>query len=225
MGYRLLRQKDASPPAPSGSTWLSQHEAEGVLRLTDEAQMPTGDGNLVEMLATLHFRIDRPRRYLLGVKDPEEILRSNLEGALREAASGESFLDLLTSRRGQFQREAFDRLQRRLQVYGGGGLGVELTGLSLRPASAASGGARVSCRRPVGGGSRSGASKRRGGGGGRLRREAEGDAFKTKRRRKPRPSDCSDEAAMERDAFPRLAPSPDGIVAGELAAFDGRNRG
>jgi len=128
----VLRERTAAPAGTTGSTWLSQHDAEGVLRLADEAEMPTGDGNLVEMLAALQFRVSSPRRYLLDVKDPDEILRSNLEAVLRESAAGEEFLELLTARRDRFQREVFARLKKRLEVYGDGGLGVTLEGLSLR---------------------------------------------------------------------------------------------
>ena len=133
VGYRIIREPSLrSDEKQSSSTWLSQHEGEGVLRLAEEAQMPTGDGNLIEMLATLQFRVSEPRRFLLEVKNPEEILRSTLEAVLRESAAGENFLQLLTDRRGDFQREAFRRLQQRMESYGNAGLGVTLEGLSLR---------------------------------------------------------------------------------------------
>jgi Cu+-exporting ATPase len=130
VGYRVLR--DRQPTPSSGSTWLSGHGDEGVLRMADEAEMPTGDGNLVEMLASLQFRVSNPRRHLLEVKDPDEILRLNLEAVLRETTAGEEFLELLTARRDRFQREVFARLKKRLEVFGDEALGVTLEGLSLR---------------------------------------------------------------------------------------------
>ncbi len=133
VGYRIVREPSLKPGEKStASTWLSQHEGEGVLRLAEEAQMPTGDGNLIEIQATLQFRVRQPRRYLLEVKDPDEILRSSLEAVLRESAAGENFLDLLTHRRADFQREAFVRLKARLESLGDSNLGVTLEGLSLR---------------------------------------------------------------------------------------------
>src|SRR5262249_6862006 len=116
----------------SALTWESAHEGEGVLRIGSEAVMPTGDGNLIEMLATLHFRIREPRQYLLEVSDPDEVLRSNFETVLRESAAGGAFLELLTQRRGEFQREVLATLQKRLETYGPGGLGVTLESVSLR---------------------------------------------------------------------------------------------
>jgi Cu+-exporting ATPase len=133
VGYRVLR--DSTTNAASirpASTWSSAHEGEGLVRIAEEAQAPTGDGNLVELQAVLQFRINSPRRYLLEVKDPDEILRSNLEAILREGIAGEAFLDLLTARREAFQRETLGRLKKRLESYGEPGLGITLEGLSLR---------------------------------------------------------------------------------------------
>ncbi|HEV3146346.1 MAG TPA: cation-translocating P-type ATPase family protein [Gemmataceae bacterium] len=136
VGFRVLKDrlpKTEGQQTRAALTWLSQHESEGVLRVEAEAVMPTGDGNLVELLATLQYRIRPPhRRYLLEVNDPDEILRAILEAVLREQAAGESFLELLTLRRADFQREVFARLQQRLKSYGDPGLGIALEGLALR---------------------------------------------------------------------------------------------
>jgi Cu+-exporting ATPase len=131
MGFRV---PSAVPVATKRSTqsWMSRHESEGIMRVPGESVMPTGDGNLVEMLATLHFRVVDPRLYLLAVSDPDEILRANLETALRESVAAEPFLDLLTVNRDRVQREAFARLNKRLSVFGERGLGVKLEGLALR---------------------------------------------------------------------------------------------
>lgn len=127
IGFRAIEGK-----AKSGGpmwTWTSQHEAEGILRVDSESVMPTGDGNLVEMLAVVHYRIRDPERYLLEVANPDEILRANLETVLRESAAAEPFLELLTVRRNEFQADAITRLKKRIEPLG---LGIELEGLSLR---------------------------------------------------------------------------------------------
>jgi Cu+-exporting ATPase len=135
VGFRVLKERLAKTEGQqtrAALTWLSQHESEGVLRIEGEAVMPTGDGNLIELLASLQYRLRSPRRYLLEVNNPDEILRANLEAVLREQAGGESFLELLTLRRAEFQREVFKRLQQRLNSYGDPGLGITLEGLALR---------------------------------------------------------------------------------------------
>jgi regulator of protease activity HflC (stomatin/prohibitin superfamily) len=127
VGFRLVAGKAKNDGA--ALTWTSQHESEGVLRIGAEAVMPTGDGNLVEMLAVVQFRIDDPQRYLLEVSEPDEILRANLETVLRESVAAEPFLELLTMRRSAFQSDVFARLHQRIEPLG---LGIELEELALR---------------------------------------------------------------------------------------------
>jgi Cu+-exporting ATPase len=114
-------------------TWASGHTGEGIRRMTDESIMVTGDGALVELLASIRFRVSDPRRYLLEVNDPEAVVRAAAESVLRESAAGEPFLELLTVRRAEFQRLAEARLRRRLEEYDrrGSGPGVALEGLAL----------------------------------------------------------------------------------------------
>jgi Cu+-exporting ATPase len=112
-------------------TWSSPHGGDGVRRISDEAVMITGDGNLVELQATVRYTIEKPHVYLFEVGDPEEILRSSAESVLREAVGSRPFVELLTVDRERFQREALTRLQQRCREYGPNGLGVRLEGLSL----------------------------------------------------------------------------------------------
>ena len=117
----------------AGLAWSSSHGSDGVWRMADEAVMITGDGNLVELQATVRYTVRRDRlsRYLFEVRDPDEILRATLESVLREEVAGRPFLDLLTTARGQFQDAVLARLERRCQEYGSEGLGIRLDGLSL----------------------------------------------------------------------------------------------
>ena len=67
--------------------------------------MITGDGNLVELQATIRYVIAEPRVYLLNVREPDTILRAATESVLREAVAGQAFQDLLTVQRERFQQE------------------------------------------------------------------------------------------------------------------------
>jgi Cu+-exporting ATPase len=113
--------------------WSSSHGGNGFVRVQDEAVMITGDGNLVELQATVRFSIRREQlyRYLFEVRDPDEILRATAESVLRETVAARPFLDLLTASRGQFQADVLARLKERCQEYGAGGLGIQLDGFSL----------------------------------------------------------------------------------------------
>ena len=112
-----------------GLTWTSSHG--GVQRLADESLMVTGDGNLVEISATLRYRVADPRAYLFAAQDPEALLRSAAESALREEVAAQPFLELLTARRSSLQKDASDRLLVRLRNAAPGGLGVEVEGLTV----------------------------------------------------------------------------------------------
>ena len=116
--------------ADAGLAWSSSH-GDGVARLTDEAVMITGDGDLVEILATVRYTVGDPRQYLFGVADADAIVRSAAESVLRELVAGEKFLDLLTVRRAGLERDALARLARRLAAVAPDGLGVRLDGFTL----------------------------------------------------------------------------------------------
>lgn len=129
VGFRVVG--DAAPAArANASTWGSGH-GDGIGRVTDEAVMITGDGDLVEILATVRYRASDPRAYVLGTATPDAVIRSSAEAVLRELVASYRFLELLTTRRADLERAALERLNRRLAGAAGGGLGVALDGFTL----------------------------------------------------------------------------------------------
>jgi Cu+-exporting ATPase len=124
-------------PSPSGRgaggegalTWSSTHRKE--TRIGKEAMMMTGDGNLVDLLVTVRFKVTDPRVYLFQVNNAEEIVRAATESELRAMVAGRPFLELLTSQRGRFQTEVLDRVQARCKDLVPGGLGIEFDGISI----------------------------------------------------------------------------------------------
>jgi Cu+-exporting ATPase len=122
----------AAVPA-DGLSWSSAHGGTGFLRIPDESVMITGDGNLVELQASVRYAIDRKKlsHFLFEIRDADEIIRATAESVLRETVAGRPFLELLSSARAQFQSDVLARLQERCASYGADGLGVRLDGLSL----------------------------------------------------------------------------------------------
>ncbi len=116
---------------PAALAWSSPHGGDGLIRLPDEAVMITGDGNLVELLATVRYSIRKPRVYLFEVSDPEGILRDYAESVLREVVAGRAFHDLLTAQRAGLAQEVLSRLDERCRQHGPDGLGIRLDGLAL----------------------------------------------------------------------------------------------
>lgn len=126
-----FRSTPGRPAVPATFAWASPHAGDGIRRHPDEAVMITGDGNLVELLATVRYTIRRPRTYLFEVEEPDVVLRSAAEAVLREIVGGKTFAELLTYRRAEFQDEARKRLLARCEGYGRDGLGVRIEGLAL----------------------------------------------------------------------------------------------
>jgi Cu+-exporting ATPase len=128
VGFRSTPGRSAGP---SVMGWSSPHAGDGIVRYPEEAVMMTGDGNLVEVLATVRYRVRDPRKYLFAVSNPDALVRSATESALREIVAALPFQELLTSGRARVQREAVTRLTSRCHDDGPDGLGIRLEGLSI----------------------------------------------------------------------------------------------
>jgi Cu+-exporting ATPase len=130
VGFRTI---PGNTPVAPGYSWESLHKGGGIVRIPDEAVMITGDGNLLEVQATVRYRVrrDEVRTYLFEVRDPDEVVRAAAEAVLRGMIAGRVFANLLTIERGSFQDEARRLLARRCAKYGPQGLGIELEGVSL----------------------------------------------------------------------------------------------
>jgi Cu+-exporting ATPase len=131
VGFRSLPDgRGGMGRSDDGNTWASGH-SDGIARLSDEAVMITGDGDLVEILATIRYHIADPRRFLFGVSNADGIVRSSGEAVLRELVAGQRFQDMLTSRRAELERDALSRLRVRIDALADGGIGVMLDGFTL----------------------------------------------------------------------------------------------
>ncbi|CAN5603565.1 hypothetical protein BH10PLA2_BH10PLA2_22960 [soil metagenome] len=109
--------------------WASSHASEGLQQVPDEVVLATGDGNLIEAMATLRYAIDKPTDYLYRSIDVAQILRSVSESAMRELAASMSFADLLTTGRARFETTTLDLIRQRVIAYGD--LGIRVDGLSI----------------------------------------------------------------------------------------------
>jgi Cu+-exporting ATPase len=128
--------------AASAVRWETRHGRDDsrtgivVARAEDESLLLTGDGQLVELSATVQYRLDtsRPealRAYAFAIADADAALRPLAEGSLRAVAARRPLDALLTAERHEAERAAARLLQERAQAYG---LGLEIVRFDLQDA-------------------------------------------------------------------------------------------
>jgi Cu+-exporting ATPase len=123
VGFRSVQ---GARPAVDAGNWASMH-GDAIRRYPDESVMITGDDNLIEVLATLHYTIADVRVYLFESEQTEEALRFAVESVLRELVASRAFTPLLTSEGQSLQTMALERLRPRCA-----NLGVKLEALMLQ---------------------------------------------------------------------------------------------
>jgi Cu+-exporting ATPase len=117
--------RPAAGDGASGYTWTTPHGG-NVMQIPDEMLMVTGDGNLVEVMATVRFHVSDPRTFLTAEVAPAEQLRTVAESLLREVIAARSFAELLTVGRGPLEQGVYGRLGERT-----GGLGLAVDDLTV----------------------------------------------------------------------------------------------
>jgi modulator of FtsH protease HflK len=85
-----------------------------------EAQMLTGDENIVEAQMIIQYRVSDPEKYLFRLKDPDDALHATAEVALRGVVGRTSIDDVITTGRGRVQTDARERLQKLMDFYQSG---------------------------------------------------------------------------------------------------------
>jgi P-type Cu+ transporter len=118
----------ATGPGEQGLSWDSPHGGEGGEELAEQSLMITGENDLLEVQATVRYKVDATEVFLFNVKDADKIVAGATESVLRALIASRRFVDLLTQQRESLQAEAFKRLQKRCVDYN---LGIAIEGFSL----------------------------------------------------------------------------------------------
>ncbi len=85
-----------------------------------EAQMLTGDENIVEAQMITQYRISEPSKFLFRLANPVDTLRATAEVALRSVIGRTTIDDAITKGRGKVQQQALERLQELMNKYQSG---------------------------------------------------------------------------------------------------------
>ncbi len=100
--------------------------------LLHEAQMLTGDENVVNCSMSVQYRITSAKDYLFNFADEEDVtsaLRDIAEAALRQAIGDRPIDHALTTRKEQIQVEVQRKMEQLAELYG---IGVEIAAVQLQ---------------------------------------------------------------------------------------------
>ncbi len=116
-----FRSNSTSPEAePAAYEWNVQHAAGRFQRRPEEALMLTGDQNMIELNATIHYDLPHPDDFLFRQFDAEGSLRAAAESAIESVITVTGLDAVLTSGRRAIEEKARRELQKRLDRYGCG---------------------------------------------------------------------------------------------------------
>ncbi len=116
-----FRSGSVSPVGePAAYEWNVQHRSGRFQKRPEESLMLAGDQNMIEVNATIHYRIARPDDYLFRQLDGEATVRTAAESVLRSVVAAHSLDDVLTAGRAHIQETVRRELQERLDRYGAG---------------------------------------------------------------------------------------------------------
>jgi membrane protease subunit HflK len=119
IGFRTIRQ---GPPA-------QYIDASNDTRMLREAQMLTGDENVVNSSMIVQFKIRDSIAYLFNVKNPEETLHDLAEAAERQVIGNRPIDDVLTVGKTEIQIEIAEKIQSMADLYG---VGVTILAVQLQ---------------------------------------------------------------------------------------------
>ncbi|WP_152050031.1 cation-translocating P-type ATPase family protein [Tautonia marina] len=130
IGFRTIEVERTT----DGFRWESGHDRADA-RATEEALVLTGDGRLIELTATVEYRLGASRDHwriaAFGVDRAEEALQSLAEASVRSVIGRRPLDALMTDRRGDAERASTEELRRRVAE---AGLGLEVVGVTFRDA-------------------------------------------------------------------------------------------
>ena len=123
VGFRTI---DFGPPAK----YRDASNSESMLR---EAQMLTGDENVINSSMIVQYKIRDSVAFLFNVKAPEEMLHDLAEASERQVIGNRPIDDVLTVGKTDIQLEIADKMQEMADVYG---VGVQIIAVQLQDVKA-----------------------------------------------------------------------------------------
>ncbi len=118
---------------PAAYEWNVQHRSGRFQRRPEESLMLTGDQNMIEVNAVVHYEMVRPDDFLFRQLDADTTVRTAAESALQTTVSTAPLDDVLTTGRQALEGRVLSALQRKLDRYGAGARVVRVKLLDVHP--------------------------------------------------------------------------------------------
>jgi HflK protein len=116
-----FRSNSATPDTePAAYEWNVQHRSGRFQRKPEESLMLTGDQNMIELTATVHYNLARPDDFIFKQLDGDITMRTVAESVLQMITTETPLDAILTSGRRAVEAKAQADMQRRVDKYGAG---------------------------------------------------------------------------------------------------------
>jgi len=118
---------------PAAYEWNVQHRSGRFQRRPEESLMLTGDQNMIEVNAVVHYEMTHPDNFLFRQLDAETTVRTAAESALQTIVSAAPLDDVLTTGRRELESRVMAALERKLDRYAAGARVVRVKLLDVHP--------------------------------------------------------------------------------------------
>jgi membrane protease subunit HflK len=113
-----FRSNSSAPAAePAAYEWNIQHRSGRFESRPEESLMLTGDQNMIELNATVHYEVERPDAFLFRQLDGDTTIREAAESVLQEITTTTQLDNVLTIGRQSIEQKALTELQHRMDKY------------------------------------------------------------------------------------------------------------
>jgi len=131
IGFRANATNGEAEPA--AYEWNVQHRSGRFVRKPEESLMLTGDQNMIEVNAVVHYQLSQPDDYLFQQLDGEATVRTAAESALQTTVFTAPLDDVLTTERQTIEARVAAALEKKLDRYGAGVRVIRVKLLDVHP--------------------------------------------------------------------------------------------
>ena len=120
IGYRTNPFAAGQSAEPSSYEWNLQHRSGRIQSRPEESLSLTGDQNMIELNATVHYQVVRPDAFLFRQMDGDGTIREAAQSVLHGITATAPMDSVLTIHREEIERRALVELQARADRYDSG---------------------------------------------------------------------------------------------------------